>query len=279
MKLMAVFFLVLVFVSANALATIAAQPAPSLVPAAIDKLAEAAEGGDEQAFKTLLTEAEKGSVRAELRIGELYEHGWWQGQPPNGSRHAPNFENAMIWYQRAESYNGNAEAQFAIGEMYEQGKGVKKDAAAAAQWYGKARTEAEQGYKEAEYELGWRYELGLPPLKQDLAEALKWLDQSAEQGYPDAETVLGEIYMNGWNGQKQDYKQAIEWFEKAAAQENARAQYDIGTLYEKGLGVAKDSAEADKRHQAALDEGFEPKFITVPQGTITVPQPVGGSKP
>lgn len=278
MKLIIMFFGVLVFLATDTLAVIAAPPVPPLASAAVDKLAEAAEGGDTAALKTLLTEAEKNNVRAEIRMGELYQRGWWQGQSPNGSWHAPNFEGAIIWYQRAAN-GGNAEAMFDIGELYEQGKSVKKDAAAAAQWYGKARTAAEQGRAEAQYELGWRYELGLPPLKQDPAEALKWLDKSAEQGYPDAETALGEIYVNGWSGQKQDFKKAMEWFEKAATQGNARAQYDIGTLYEKGLGVAKDSAEADKRHQAAVDAGFEPKFITVPQGTITVPQFAGGGKP
>lgn len=274
MKLIALFFWVLVLLATDTLAAIAAQPASS-PPAAIDKLAEAAEGGDAQAFKTLLTEAEKSNVRAAIRMGEVYEHGRWQGQSPNGAWHPPNFEGAMIWYQRA-AYDGNAEAQFHIGELYEQGKGVKKDSAAAAQWYGKVRTEAKQGRAEAQYELGWRYELGLPPLKQRPAEALKWLRQSAEQGYPDAETALGEIYVNGWSGQKQDFKKAMEWFEKAAAQGNVRAQYDIGTLYEKGWGVTKDSAEADKQHQAAVDAGFEPKFITVPQGTIAIPQPESG---
>jgi TPR repeat protein len=257
---------------------IAAQPVPPPpAPAEIDKLAEAAQGGDMQAFKTLLTTAEKGSVRAEIRMGEIYAHGWWRSQMPNGSRQQPHFEDAMIWYQRAAD-GGDAEAMFAIGELYEQGKGVKKDLVTATKWYGKARTEAEQGRASAEYELGWRYEFGLPPLKQNPVEALKWLDQSAEQGYPDAQTALGEIYVNGWDGQQQDFKRAIEWLEKSAAQGNLRAHYDIGTMYEKGWGVAKDSAEADKRHKAALDAGFEPKFITAPQWTVTAPQ-FAGDKP
>jgi TPR repeat protein len=54
-----------------------------------------------------------------------------------------NDTEAVRWY-RASAEQGYAEAQFNLGEMYEEGRGVARDIAEALEWYKKA---CENGWK------------------------------------------------------------------------------------------------------------------------------------
>jgi uncharacterized protein len=56
---------------------------------------------------------------------------------------------------------------------------------------------------------------------QDYAEAVKWYRLAAEQGYADAQYNLGLMYDYG-NGVVQDYAEAVKWYRLAAEQGNAR---------------------------------------------------------
>ena len=57
---------------------------------------------------------------------------------------------------------------------------------------------------------------------QNDREAVKWYLRAAEQGYPDAQFNLGMSYEFG-EGVDQDVGAAIRWYRKAAEQENERA--------------------------------------------------------
>ncbi|MBQ2481415.1 MAG: SEL1-like repeat protein, partial [Treponema sp.] len=52
------------------------------------------------------------------------------------------------------------------------------------------------------------------------------LSKKAEQGYADAQYNLGVMYDCG-RGVEQDYEKAFEWYTKAAEQGNAYAQNDL----------------------------------------------------
>ena len=52
---------------------------------------------------------------------------------------------------------------------------------------------------------------------QDYKEAVKWYRLAAEQGYADAQYNLGLMYSNG-EGVPQDYKEAVKWYRLAAEQ-------------------------------------------------------------
>ncbi len=54
----------------------------------------------------------------------------------------------------AEAAQGNAKAQSYLGLMYYDGWGVPQDYAEAVKWWRKA---AEQGYGEAQFNLGYMY--------------------------------------------------------------------------------------------------------------------------
>ena len=53
------------------------------------------------------------------------------------------------------------------------------------------------------------------------------------------------MYANGL-GVEQDYLTAADWYRKAADQGNVDAQYNLSVVYSDGLGVSKNSAEAQK---------------------------------
>ena len=67
--------------------------------------------------------------------------------------------------------------------------------------------------------------------------------KAAEQGFADAQYNLGWCYSNG-TGVLQDYKQAVYWYTKASEQGYANAQYNLGVCYYKGEGVRKDKIMA-----------------------------------
>ena len=92
--------------------------------------------------------------------------------------------------------------------MYAKGEGVAKDAGAAVRWY---RQAAEQGYADAQYNLGVMY--------------------------------LGVMYHQG-EGVLKDAAEAVRWFRLAAEQGDAQAQYSLGVMYAKGEGVPKNMVEA-----------------------------------
>ena len=62
---------------------------------------------------------------------------------------------------------------------------------------------------------------------QDDKEAVKWYRLSAEQGYAEAQFNLGFMYDNG-EGVPQDYKEAVKWYRLSAEQGNALGQYNLG---------------------------------------------------
>jgi len=75
--------------------------------------------------------------------------------------------------------------------MYRDGRGVDKDEVRAVNWY---RLAAEQGYSDAQVNLGLMYEEGLGVLKDEM-EAISWYCRAAEQGDSDGqmETILMSI--------------------------------------------------------------------------------------
>jgi TPR repeat protein len=92
------------------------------------------------------------------------------------------------------------------------GQGVQQDAAQAAAWIRKA---AEQGFAEAQRDLGGLYETG-KGVPQDSTEAAKWYRAAAEQGNASAQLNLGALYLVG-EGVPKDYSESYFWVKVAAA--------------------------------------------------------------
>ena len=134
---------------------------------------------------------------------------------------------------------GYGDAQYNLGNLYRDGRGVPQDYAEAVKWYSKA---AEQGNAEAQYNLGLMYRKGRG-VPWDDAEALQWYRKAAEQGYAKAQHNLGVMYRKG-RGVPQDDAEAVKWYSKAAEQGDAFAQFNLAFMYKNGQGVPQDYAQA-----------------------------------
>jgi TPR repeat protein len=108
---------------------------------------------------------------------------------------------------------GRASDQNNLGLAFETGRGVQRDATAAAQAY---RQAADAGSANGAYNLGRLYEFGVG-LPQDYREAAQWYRRAADKGMVLAEARLGWLYDYGL-GVGHDTDQAEQWFRKAADQ-------------------------------------------------------------
>jgi len=101
------------------------------------------------------------------------------------------------------------------------------------------RTCAEQGYAEAQVQLGYVYARG-DGVPEDDAEALRWYRLAAEQGYANAQVTLGYVYARG-DDVAEDDAEAVRWYRLAAEQGDMTAQLRLGFMYANGEGVPEDT--------------------------------------
>jgi TPR repeat protein len=99
------------------------------------------------------------------------------------------------------------------------GLGVGKDQGEGVKWYRKA---AEQGFMEAQHNLGLCYYTGVG-IAKDATEAANWFRKAAQQGKVQSQLNLGVCYAEG-EGVGKDYVEAYMWFSLAAAQGNEHAK-------------------------------------------------------
>ncbi len=144
---------------------------------------------------------------------------------------------------------GEAQAQFVVGCFFEG----CEDYAEAVKWYRRA---AEQGYVDAQNNLGECYESG-QGVEQNYDKAVKWYRKAAEQGDVNAQNNLGECYKEG-KGVGLDYEEAVRWYRKAAEQGDEDAQYELGNFYFSGDGVPKDYEEAAHWYMEAAEQRHKP---------------------
>lgn len=112
---------------------------------------------------------------------------------------------------------------------------------------------AENGISEAQFYLGWMYEMGLG-VDTNLVEALKWYRKSALQGYPDAQNCLGLMYLEG-KGVGKDPYEAARWIIKSANQGDPNAQCNLGRFYDNGIGVDQDRTESAIWYRRSAEQG------------------------
>jgi TPR repeat protein len=96
------------------------------------------------------------------------------------------------------------------------------------------RKSAEQGYPQAQFNLGLLYERGAM-LPKSLPDATAWFRRAAEQGHVEAQIATGTQYFLG-RGARRDETEACRWYELAADGGDAGAQYLAASCYEHGYG-------------------------------------------
>ena len=90
----------------------------------------------------------------------------------------------------------------------------------------------------------------------DYVTALQEWRPLAEQGYADAQYNLGLMYDNGL-GVPQDDKEAVKWYRKAADQGVAAAQNNLGQMYRLGEGVLQNNTKGHMWFNIAAANGLE----------------------
>jgi localization factor PodJL len=142
---------------------------------------------------------------------------------------------------REAADGGDPKAMFEIGSRYAEGRGVKSDMPAAADWYRRA---AELGYAPAQYRLGNFYEKGLG-VGRDIPKARDWYEKAAKEGNASAMHNLAVLYAMGPDG-KVDNDKAARWFLEAAELGVKDSQYNLGILAAKGAGMPQSLEESYK---------------------------------
>lgn len=112
---------------------------------------------------------------------------------------------------------------------------------------------AQQGDVNAQYYLGFQYELGLE-MEQNNEQAYYWYSQAAKQGDARSQYALGYLYSEGI-GVQRDLQQAKEWFEMSSAQDYPEAQYALASFYYNGMGVEANYDLAKELFGEACDSG------------------------
>ena len=82
------------------------------------------------------------------------------------------------------------------------------------------------------------------------------LQRLANQGFAEAQYDLGEMYYFS-EGVRQDYAKAKNWYQKAADQGVAEAQHNLGVLYYEGKSVRQDNDTAKEWVRKSCDNGYE----------------------
>ena len=145
---------------------------------------------------------------------------------------------------------GDAAAQYEYAARLAEGRGVPRDAKAAALWFEKA---AGQGLAPAQYRLGSIYEKGVG-VDRDYGKARSWYQQAADAGNARAMHNLAVLFAEGNDG-KADYGTASDWFRKAAELGVRDSQFNLAILYARGLGVGQSLVQSYMWFAVAAAQG------------------------
>ncbi|MBE6414935.1 MAG: sel1 repeat family protein [Akkermansiaceae bacterium] len=133
----------------------------------------------EKAFVFLHAAAQNGYVKAQFKLGTLYE---------DGVGCEPDMRQAVKWYLKAAMQDFSW-AQSNLGICYQQGRGVPRNARIAFQYF---RLAAASGDDYAQFNLARCYEVGRGCRKDSLEAAFLYY-QAAEQGVGEAVTSLSRL--------------------------------------------------------------------------------------
>lgn len=147
---------------------------------------------------------------------------------------------------RDKAKAGDAAAQLELARHHAtEARSARKERKAerawkqAVEWYSKS---AEQGFANAQFELGGMYILG-DGVEKDEDRGVSLLLQAAEQGLASAQFEIANLYMAGAK-LEQDSELGLDLLRQAANQGHVPAQKQLGTMYFQGIGVDKDVVQA-----------------------------------
>lgn len=159
--------------------------------------------------------------------------------------------NGLPQSLRDAAATGEPNAEFEMAVRLIEGRGVAKDAHAAAQWFELA---AARDLPIAEYRLGALYEKGVG-VARDVPLAMSWYGKAAAAGNARAMHNLAVLNAEGGAGGKPDYAEAAQWFRKAGQFGIRDSQFNLGILYARGMGVPQDLVQSWLWFSLAAQQG------------------------
>lgn len=180
-----------------------------------------------------------------------------------GKRQTPGSEKLQeLLKDPTKNYNeikdraffGDAKAQLALAILYGTGRVGDKNLVRAYQW---TYLSAEQGNREAQYELGSAYYNG-KHIPYDKKAARYWIKKAADQGHPKAINDLGTLVLHPEQKHiSPDPELAFKLFQKAADLGESNAMTNLGDMYHDGITVPADKSLARKYYEMASKLGHK----------------------
>ena len=156
--------------------------------------------------------------------------------------------NAMI-----AAAGGDSGAQNNYGVMLLNGKGVRKNIAAAARYF---QQSAENDCIEGMNNYAYALENGAG-ITKDIDLAAKYFKMAADKGFKNAQNSYAQMLYKR-NGVAKNTTEAAKYFKMAAQQNSAPAQYRLGLLHETGEGTTLNCNESLKCYKAAAVQKYPP---------------------
>ena len=212
------------------------------------------------AVTTYRAAAEKGNLGAIMRLAAIYEHGL-------DSQMAPDYKEALAWYERAAEGYVSA-AAFKAGMMYRMGKGAVLDEA-------KGRTYLEQaaglGNVDAMLMLAKICQEGDDQTGKGAEQAVMWYRKAVERNSPLAANSLGYFHARAAKTQE-EYAEAVKWYRKAVELNYPVAYFNLAYHYHYGLGIEKNLDEALRLYTLASknSDGYENLKVKAEEGIVEV---------
>lgn len=198
---------------------------------------------DEEKVARLQTDAQHGTIKAELELAAHYLTG--TGVPQDASL-------AAHWYEKA-AQSGDPDAQTQIGYFYQAGIGIPIDLDRARHWYQLA---AASGSGRGKLNLGVLYLVGLG-VPKDFNLAMRLFEEGARSGNGTAATYLGTMYYFGMTGPP-DRSTAEKWYERGVKLHDPIAGYDLGSLFSAEPNHPHDIPKAVSLLRASAEAGYVP---------------------
>ena len=210
--------------------------------------------------------AEAGDILSQVRLGDLYQHGYDIVKPDN--------RMALSWMNRAAS-QGSIDAQLALGKFYgESSEGGAQPNLALAVHH--LQLAVDGGSAEAMNILGARYEKGIG-VGTDPGRAVDLYTRSAAAGFSLAKINLGRMCELGI-GIRSDLPRAHILYEEAARANLVDGQYHLGRFLLSQAREPRDKLIAREWLSAAATSGHElaSRLLKEQSAIVNGPAPPNG---